>query len=381
MMDTSIEMPKHVARLRDFYNQVRGAGIVQQEFCYFVWDRWIAEGHIKPGTPSWDPEIMEMFGFEPDGKHAFHNLGWTEAALEPCFEDKVLEDRGEYELVQDYAGREVLFFKGRRNGFMPEYVGHPVKDMKTWEDDMKWRLNPATATRYAGFEENMQIAVEKEKQGYVMTQNVIGGYMYLRSLIGPEDLLYMFYDCPELIHECMKTWLELADTITAKQQEYISYDEIFFGEDICYNHGSLISPDMIREFLFPYYQQLINNVKKRNKDKTRKLHIQLDTDGFSIPVLDLYREIGMDYASPFEVASGCDVVEVRKKYPDLLLRGGFDKRIMAESKEAIAAEVKRIMPFMKECGGYIPCCDHGVPEEVSFENYMYYRQLMLEYAD
>ena len=83
--------------------------------------------------------------------------------------------------------------------------------------------------------------------------------MYLRSLMGPLDLMYLLYDDPELIHDCMKTWFELADAVIARHQQFVTLDEIFFGEDICYNHGSLISHDMIREFLFPYYQQLLEN--------------------------------------------------------------------------------------------------------------------------
>ncbi|MCL2514002.1 MAG: hypothetical protein FWF08_08880, partial [Oscillospiraceae bacterium] len=206
-----------------------------------------------------------------------------------------------------------------------------------------------------------------------------GGYMYLRSLIGPEDILYKFYDEPELIHDCMKTWLELADKVTSEYQKFISLDELFFAEDICYNSGLLISPDMVEEFLFPYYQQMITNVKKRQLDKSKKLFIQIDTDGNCIDAIDLYKKIGMNYMSPFEVASGCDVAEVRKKYPDLLIRGGFDKRILAEGKDAIDRETDRIMPFMVKHGGYIPTCDHGVPEEVSFENYMHYRERIAEF--
>ncbi len=184
---------------------------------------------------------------------------------------------------------------------------------------------------------------------------------------------------PELIHDCMKTWLELSDAVIEKHQQYVSLDEIYLAEDICYNHGPLIAPDMMRAFLFPYYQQLITNAKSRQKDKLRPLHIQIDTDGNANPVIDIYKEIGMYYMSPFEVASGCDVVEVAKRYPDLRIRGGIDKRILAKDKEAIDLELERIMPFMKKRGGYIPCCDHGVPEEVSFENYMHYRKRMLEY--
>lgn len=204
--------------------------------------------------------------------------------------------------------------------------------------------------------------------------------MYLRSLIGPLDLLYKFYDDPGLIHECMKTWFELADAIIAAHQEHVTIDEFFIAEDICYNKGPLISPDLIREFLIPYYQQLITNIKRRQIDKSRHLYIQVDTDGHADPVIDIYREIGMDYMSPFEVAAGCDVVDIGKKYPDLLIRGGMDKRVLAQGKEAIDEMVYRVLPVMKKRGGYIPTCDHGVPEEVSFENYMHFRKRLLEFG-
>lgn len=205
--------------------------------------------------------------------------------------------------------------------------------------------------------------------------------MYLRSLMGPLELMYLLYDNPDLIHDCMQTWFTLADHVIALHQQFVTLDEIFFGEDICYNHGSLISHDMIREFLFPYYQQLLENARRRQLDPSRKLHFQLDTDGFSDQVIDLYREIGMDYLSPFEAASGCDVVRTGKEYPDLLISGGFDKRVLSQGKEAIDWEIDRIMPVMKARGGYIPTCDHGVPEEVPFENDLHYRERIGEFSE
>ena len=86
----------------------------------------------------------------------------------------------------------------------------------------------------------------------------------------------------------------------------------------------------------------------------------------------------MDAMSPFEVASGCDVVEIGRKHPDLTLFGGIDKRILATTKEAIDRHVEYILPAMRERGGYIPTCDHGVPEEVTLENYQHYRKRCLE---
>ena len=267
---------------------------------------------------------------------------------------------------------------------MPEYVDHPVKDMKSWEENCKWRMNPDSPERYADLEKRLANSIERAKNGCWTQQGLVGGYMYLRSLIGPEDLLYKFYDEPELIHDCMKTWFELADRVIAEHQKYLFraslyLEELFLAEDICYKSGPLISPDMIREFLFPYYRQLIENIKARQPNKP--LLLQIDTDGFAYPVIDLYMEIGMKYMSPFEVASDCDVVEVGKKYPDLLIRGGIDKRVLASGRAAIDEMIDRIMPVMKKRGGYIPTCDHGVPEEVPFEDYVYFRKRMLDFKD
>jgi len=257
-------------------------------------------------------------------------------------------------------------------------VDHPVKDMKTWEEDVKWRMNPATAERYEDLPERMQNVCAAAGQGLMISQGLVGGYMYLRSLMGPVETLYMFYDNPELIHDCMRTWFELADAVIARHQEHVTLDELFLAEDICFNSGPLISPEMMREFLFPYYRQLITNIRGRRLDADRHLYIQIDTDGWPDPVIPVYREIGMDVMSPFEVAAGCDVVALGRKYPELVMFGGIDKRILATSTDAIDRELERIIPAMRERGGYIPTCDHGVPAEVPYANYLHYRKRCVE---
>ncbi len=368
------QMPLPVRKWRDTYDLKPNIGFYQKEFGFFTMETWKTQG-----MPT-DVPLETLFGFDAPATVSFSGLGWCEAAFEPAFEEKVLEDRGEYELVQDRAGRHVLCFKNRRSGFMPEYVAHPVRDRRTWEENVRWRLDPKTPSRYAGiagFVERNRLLLE---QGAFVIQRVVGGYMYLRSLIGPAEVLYLFHDDPGLIHDCMKTWFELADAVIAAHQEYVSFDELFFGEDICYNHGPLISPEMMREFLFPYYGQLLRNMKARQKDRSRRLHFHIDTDGYALPTIPLYRELGMDAMSPFEVAAGCDVIEVGRQYPDLVIHGGVDKRELAKGRAAIDGLVDRIFPVMKARGGYMPTCDHGVPEEVRYEDYLYYRRRCLEFA-
>jgi uroporphyrinogen decarboxylase len=369
-------MHSSIIKLRDFYAIKPGAPVIMDDFGWFSLEAWIEKGYIKD-----EQDLKDMMGFDLPGFFNLGNLGWCQAPFYPQYEEKILEDRGEHELVQDKWGRHVLFFKNRRSGFMPEYVEHPVKDMKTWVDNCKWRLDPFSDNRLEDVDIQVAKAKKAEAEGKMIILNAVGGYMYLRSLVGPLEILYKFYDEPELICDCMETWFNMVDRIAAKFQEHVTIDEFYIGEDICYNHGPLISPDMIRKFILPYYNQVLENVKKRQIDRNRRLYFQVDTDGFCDPVIDVYKEVGLDYMSPFEVASGCDVVRTGREYPDLRIRGGFDKRILASTKEAIDREIDRIMPVMKKRGGYIPMCDHGVPEEVSFENYVHFRDRLREYAD
>ena len=226
----------------------------------------------------------------------------------------------------------------------------------------------------------MPPAVERAKKGFVVEQYIVGGYMYLRSLIGGENLLYMFYDDPKLIHTCMEQWLKVADRSLEYYQKSISYDFLLLDEDVCYNHGPLISPDMIREFLLPYYQQLLSSCMARRLDKSRPIRYHMASDGFVDPVIPLYRSVGMAKCSPFETAAGTDVIRTGAEYPDLLISGGLDKREMAKGRDAIDRMLERILPVMRERGGYIPTCDHGVPEEVKLSDYIYMRKRMLEWA-
>ena len=215
------QMAPAVQKYWDYMNIKPNAPIYQKEFGYYSLEKWQREEGLSP-----DENLSRLFGFDDPAVATLHGLGGCEAAFEPVFQEEVLEDRGDYELVRDFAGRHVLYFKGRRNGFMPEYVDHPVKDQRTWEEQCLWRLDPNNSERIRKLDEALPRVIEQAKQGFMVQQYVVGGYMYLRSLIGPEQLLYMFYDDPELIEQCMEQWFVLADSVIARHQKQVSIDQI-----------------------------------------------------------------------------------------------------------------------------------------------------------
>lgn len=362
-----------IERMRATYNLEPVDHLVRKEF--YIWgeaiERWKTEGMPE------DADQAELFGFEPGAGAWLGMLGWCEPQFVPGIESKLIESTDDYEIVLDGAGRTVKFFKHRRHGFMPTYLKHAVTCDKDWEEDIAPLLSPDTPQRWENFDKQLADMSAGDKEGKMIVANGVGGYMYLRSLVGPEDICYMFVDNPKLVHKMMQAWLDLAEVVIARFQEHLQIDELFLAEDICYNHGLLISPDMVREFILPYYEQLLSNIRSR-QEGGKRLFFQVDTDGNCDEALELYHGIGLDVMSPFEVAAGNDVVEIARKYPDLVISGGIDKRVLAAGKDAIEQHLNHIIPFMVDRGGYIPTCDHGVPDDVSYENYLHYRRRIME---
>ena len=91
-MVASEDMCASGRKLRDFYARVPGAPLFHREFGYYCRDRWYAEGLAE------DADFDEMFGYDPPGHLQLRGVGWTYPAYEPAFEEKIIEDRGAYEV-------------------------------------------------------------------------------------------------------------------------------------------------------------------------------------------------------------------------------------------------------------------------------------------
>jgi uroporphyrinogen decarboxylase len=355
--------------------------LTRRPFGYFpqTFERWVQEGLPREiAEHEGSPAFNAFFGFDPEvwmGQPM--DMGWCEPPLVPAYEEKIVRVEGDYEIVQDVAGRLKRYPKGIRTEVMPNYLKHAVASREDWERDIRPRLDPATPARWDGYEKRAAANRARLERGEVVhTGGGIGGYMYLRSLIGPTEVLLAFYDAPDLIHSMMETWRDLMVACLKRHQADVGpFFRFFLAEDICFKTGPLISPDMIRSFILPYYREVYQELRANQKEP---LHFEIDTDGNCVPVVDLYREVGLDAMSPWEVASGCDVVEAGRRWPDLHIRGGIDKRVLAEGPDAIDRMLERILPPMVRRGRYIPCCDHAVPHSVSLANYMHYRKRVQE---
>ena len=133
----------------------------------------------------------------------------------------------------------------------------------------------------------------------------------------------------------------------------------------------MISPAMTREFIMPTWKrwgEIIHGAGIPIYD--------IDSDGFIGELIPLWIESGFQSCNPIEVAAGNDINDFRRRFGhNMAYQGGVDKRAMAKGGRVIEEEIRRITPVIRD-GGYIPSCDHGIPPDVSWPNYVHYIKLL-----
>lgn len=293
----------------------------------------------------------------------------------PEYEVKVIKELEDgSRIIIDEMGIKQRISSGDES--IPEYYDWPVKDRESWEKLRFEKLNPKTPGRYP---ENLDSIIKSYKdRDFPITmgklgKSPVGFFGPLRYLMGEVKLFISYYDQPELIKDMVNYltnfWIELYSPILSK----IIPDCFHLWEDMCYKTGSLISPEIFREFMLPAYQKFTSFLKDNRVDI-----IIVDTDGNCWELIPLFIEGGVTCIYPMEVAAGMDVVEVRKKIPKLQMTGGIDKRVLTKDKSSIDKELEAKIPYMLKRGGYIPHIDHNVPPDVPFENFIYYRKRLEE---
>lgn len=195
----------------------------------------------------------------------------------------------------------------------------------------------------------------------------MGIYGTLRWLLGDEECLLAFYDAPDLVHEIMdhmtEVYLAVFEKVVAAG---VRVDVIHLWEDMCGRQGPLISPAHFGGFMAPCYRRI-----RAFADAHGIPLLSVDTDGRPDLMIPPMMRAGVNYMFPFEVAAGCDVNDMGRRFPGLAMMGGIDKRALAVGPAAIDAELERIRPAV-ERGRYVPDLDHLIPDDVSWENFAHY---------
>lgn len=215
---------------------------------------------------------------------------------------------------------------------------------------------------------------ERHQRGEIIIRLWLDGFFWFpRTILGIEPHLYAFYDQPELLHRINSELADYNIRVVEALFPILVPDMVGFAEDMSYNHGPMLSYQLFKSFLLPYYKRVIPHIHKHG------VRVLVDSDGDITAMIPWLNEAGIQGAYPLERQAGVDVAAIRRQYPDFLMLGGYDKMVMPLGEAAMRAEFERLLPVMRS-GGYIPSVDHQTPPGVSLQQYRVYLRLFQEYC-
>jgi hypothetical protein len=343
----------------------------------------------KSTRAAWHEQGLDP-AIAPEGiaEHAYRRAGgrlpWPEQGEQfavnermiPQFEEKVLERKGDTQIVQDWKGnvceisaefgteylRDAIDFVTRR------WIRCPVETREDFKA-MRARYEAADLSRYPADAAERATRLASRKHPVVLRFS--GPFWQLREWLGFERLCTLFYDDPAFVAEMVEFWTQYVAELLRRTLALIVPDEIGLSEDMAYKSFSMISPAMARQYLLPAWRLWGDIVRGAGVAV-----YGMDSDGFVGELIPLWIEAGINCCEPIEVAAGNDLPALRKKFGrDIAYKGGVDKRAMAKGGAVIEAEIGRLAPVIRE-GGYLPSCDHGVPADVSWPAYVRTTQLL-----
>jgi len=329
--------------------------------------KWAWEGHLSPEEAdayadgnTVDAVLCQRLGFD----HCWTAAAGTDSFLRPLFEEKVLKELPD-------GSRHVLNPEGVVELDVPgttsirSEIEHLLVDRESWNDHYKWRLqwDPARVSGLEGWKPPLQ-----SRPLGLWCGSLIGK---IRNILGVEGLAYMGQDDPELLDEIVDTFGSL--TLKCAREALGRVDRLdcaLFWEDICFNHGPLVSPSFFKDRIAPWYRRITTLLHQHGIDL-----VSVDCDGCIDSLVPHWLEAGVNIMFPIEVGTwNASIRPWREQYGERLLGiGGMRKAVFATDKATIDREIERLKPLVA-LGGYIPCPDHRIPPDAKWELVQYYAE-------
>lgn len=334
---------------------------------------WAEQGKIPRDLAVWnfdgsdkDRELDRLIGWDFNWYHTYAG----NAGLFPGFESKVLETLPD-------GTRRVLNGNGVIERIRPDVVSIPAEDDYLLKDRDAFRELFLPKMQFVPERIDLDFFRRFNDEVYNKTDvplgihvgSVIGEIRNITSVVGMSYLIYdedeeLFADIVDAYGDMQYKCAEAILNTGAK------FDFGHYWEDICFNSGPLLSPDVFKETCAKHY-------KKRND----LLHshgidiISLDCDGVTDKLLPIWFENGVNVMFPIEIGTWGDQFEpAREKFGKGILGvGGMDKTAFRKDKEAVDAELER-MKRLASLGGFIPCPDHRLMPGSKFELVQYYAE-------
>lgn len=309
-------------------------------------ERWQREGLPK------EVDYVDYFGLD--------RVVYIIVDNSPRYEERVVEETEEYKVSTTRFGATMK--QWRHAASTPEFHDFTIVDPDAWRK-AKERITPdRDRVDWTNLQHNYQSWREK---GYWIQAALCFGFGVAHSwIVGTERLLRALIKAPEWCMDMFGHLLEVNLSLLEMVWDAgYTFDCVSWNDDMGYKDNQFFSVRKYREILKPYHGRVIDWAHAKG------IRAYLHSCGNINPFVPELVEMGLDALNPLEVKAGMDPIHLKKTYgKQLVFHGGINAALW-DDPQAIREEIERVVPVMKESGGYILSSDHSVPSSVSLEGF------------
>jgi uroporphyrinogen decarboxylase len=195
-------------------------------------------------------------------------------------------------------------------------------------------------------------------------------------ILGYEHFCYALADNPELVARVFEGVGRIQCEVLRRVVNMPEVFAIWYGDDLGYTEGLLASPEVFRQHLFPWMEELASIAHKAG------MPFILHSDGKLWQILDDLIALGLDALHPIE-PKAMDINAVQKQYSDrLALFGNIDLgyTLTRGTPDEVRAEVRQRIHDLAPGGGYAVGSSNSVTHYVPLENFNAMREATLDYG-
>ena len=287
----------------------------------------------------------------------------------PRYEAKTIEETDEYIVSKTVWGATLKNWKHAAS--TPEFLDFTVVDRESWAE-AKARMTP-TDDRIPWEHLKKHYAGWRDRGCWIEAGLWFGFDVTHAWTVGTERLLIAMIEDPEWCVDMFNHYLTVTLALLDRVWDAgYTFDAVRWPDDMGYKYNQFFSVQTYRELLKPVQKRAIDWAHAKG------IYAHLHSCGNINPLIPELIEIGLDALNPLEVKAGMDPIALKRQFGDKLVLHGGVNAMLWDDLDAIEAEMRRVVPVLKENGGYIFSSDHSVPSSVSLENFRRITQLAKE---
>jgi uroporphyrinogen decarboxylase len=232
----------------------------------------------------------------------------------------------------------------------------------TWDDYERYPWPDADAADFTAIEHAARILPE----GMKLLISPYGMLEPLMWIMGYQPFALALYDQPDLIAAMVERIAAIYVPITERVLQMDAVGGLFVGDDMGFKTATMIAPDHLRRYVFPYHKRLVEMTHAAGK-----IYVLHACGNLETVMDDLIDDVGIDAKHSFEDVI-LPVEQFKARYGERVgVVGGIDMDFLCRaSADQVRDRVNAVLDACMPGGGYVLGTGNSVANYVPVPNFL-----------